>query len=146
MSKNTHDPMKSYLADRHIMQKTDALKAELDRLKEAADAAEAKLKVSSKTSRDAARAQARRAQFVGEVYLVLAADNPSMWMDFRPSLDSALAKADDDLLAVFGLEPKPKVDTEEGSKAAATVDANEKTEGKKEGEGATVEQPVDPHH
>ena len=117
---NQKDPLNSYIVGMTAMEETAHLQAEADRLKKAAEAAEKKVKEHNKQARDLVRAQARRAQFVGELFLAACVENPVSWANFRPRLMTALGKADDELRALFGLEPKQIIDAEQTDKKEAS--------------------------
>ena len=86
------------------------------------------------------REQSRRAEIVGNLFLFLCNDNPTMWTDFAPHLDRMMETARDTDRALFGL---PALHP---AKPASTAKISEKkpTDPGKSSDGKGTSQPPAP--
>ena len=123
---NHHDPMAAVRPGILLKKQAEEARIEAARLKAEYDAAQEVLaSFTDEKLRDEIRAQARRAELIGNLFLFLCHDNPTMWTDFQPHLDRMLETATDKDRKLFGLpELRPKksvlTDQESASKAATS--------------------------
>ena len=119
------DLLAAILPGLSMSQKIEQAKMELSRKKAEAEIAQGVLDgFVNKENRNKIRDQKRRDEIVGNLFCAVCVTSPDTWAEFQPHLGLWLEEASDADRTLFGLPKKkvedvPKVDTEEGSKAAA---------------------------